>query len=260
MKKTRVLWRLVAVLTLIRDICSLRRSRAAEARVTAGASCHVEQTNYMGWQAQQVSNPWVKLIFVPQNGGRLMQVIFDGPSVSVCESPLCWETLFPLQQANGLTMAATNCGVLRGKPGRAALAGNSDLLDDGPFEFQVLSQGQRLRNFLDGASRPQTGFAVYEKRGSRRGLAAHQLSRSDKERERASDRMVRAIGLSVQYGRRKDSSRHNQNFWAFSRTNSSSSYLNRYHVKFGPARIQRRRCGKTGSLPCIMFPRSRVVA
>jgi len=32
----------------------------------------------MGWQAQQVSNPWVKLIFVPQNGGRLMQVIFDG--------------------------------------------------------------------------------------------------------------------------------------------------------------------------------------
>jgi len=31
----------------------------------------------------------------------------------------------------------------------------------------------------------------------------------------------------------KDSSRHNQNFWAFSRTNSSSSYLNRYHVKFG---------------------------
>jgi hypothetical protein len=25
----------------------------------------------------QVSNPWVKLIFVPQNGGRLMQVVFD---------------------------------------------------------------------------------------------------------------------------------------------------------------------------------------
>src|SRR5437879_13840220 len=32
----------------------------------------------MGWEAQQVSNPLVKLIFVPQNGGRLMQVIFDG--------------------------------------------------------------------------------------------------------------------------------------------------------------------------------------
>src|ERR1700716_1869968 len=30
------------------------------------------------WQSQQVSNAWVKLIFVPQNGGRLMQVIFDG--------------------------------------------------------------------------------------------------------------------------------------------------------------------------------------
>jgi len=31
----------------------------------------------MGWQAQQVSNAWIKLIFVPQNGGRLMQVVFD---------------------------------------------------------------------------------------------------------------------------------------------------------------------------------------
>jgi len=26
--------------------------------VTAAASCRVEQTNYMGWEAQQVSNPW----------------------------------------------------------------------------------------------------------------------------------------------------------------------------------------------------------
>jgi hypothetical protein len=33
----------------------------------------------------------------------------------------------------------------------------------------------------------------------------------------------------------RDATRHNQNFWAFSRTNASSSYLNRYHVKFGPA-------------------------
>ena len=36
-------------------------------------------------------------------------------------------------------------------------------------------------------------------------------------------------------GDAKDSSRHNRNFWAFSRMNPSSSYLNRYHVKFGPA-------------------------
>jgi len=30
-----------------------------------------ETINYEGRQAQPGSNPWVKLIFVPQNGGRL---------------------------------------------------------------------------------------------------------------------------------------------------------------------------------------------
>src|SRR5579864_893094 len=41
-------------------------------------TCEIETVNYKGWQAQQLSNTWVKLIVVPQNGGRLMQVIFAG--------------------------------------------------------------------------------------------------------------------------------------------------------------------------------------
>src|ERR1700719_4480768 len=78
MKKTKVLWCLAAVLSLYPatfahfSVLAQQKPEAA-----AAASCHVEQTNYMGRQVQQVSNPWVKLIFVPQNGGRLMQVVFD---------------------------------------------------------------------------------------------------------------------------------------------------------------------------------------
>ena len=49
----------------------------AHAQQPPAATCKVETIDYKGWQAQQVSNPWVKLIFVPQNGGRLMQVVFD---------------------------------------------------------------------------------------------------------------------------------------------------------------------------------------
>ena len=41
-------------------------------------SCRVEAKNYKGWSAQELSNRWLKLIVVPQNGGRLMQVIFAG--------------------------------------------------------------------------------------------------------------------------------------------------------------------------------------
>src|SRR5579863_10637601 len=46
----------------------------------SSSSCRIEATNYKGWSAQQLSNRWVKLEVVPQNGGRLMQVIFAGHS------------------------------------------------------------------------------------------------------------------------------------------------------------------------------------
>src|SRR5271155_4111196 len=42
------------------------------------AECRVEAVDYKGWHAQQLSNRWVQLIVVPQNGGRLIQVSFAG--------------------------------------------------------------------------------------------------------------------------------------------------------------------------------------
>ncbi len=78
MKKIMFLRRLAAVLTLYPTTFVHFGVGAQQKPEVAAAACQVEEINYMGWQAQQVSNPWVKLIFVPQNGGRLMQVIFDG--------------------------------------------------------------------------------------------------------------------------------------------------------------------------------------
>src|SRR5438105_4807387 len=40
--------------------------------------CEIEAVDYKGWRAQQLSNRWVQLIIVPQNGGRVMQVTFGG--------------------------------------------------------------------------------------------------------------------------------------------------------------------------------------
>jgi len=40
--------------------------------------CRVEAVDYKGWHAQQISNRWVQLVVVPQNGGRLIQVTFAG--------------------------------------------------------------------------------------------------------------------------------------------------------------------------------------
>ena len=44
----------------------------------AKASCTVQAANYLGWKAEELANPWVKLEIVPQLGGRLMQVTFGG--------------------------------------------------------------------------------------------------------------------------------------------------------------------------------------
>ena len=36
----------------------------------ASPGCHIEAVDFRGWHAQQLSNEWVQLIVVPQNGGR----------------------------------------------------------------------------------------------------------------------------------------------------------------------------------------------
>ena len=49
-----------------------------QCRAVATPGCQVQATNYLGWKAEEISNPWVKLEIVPQIGGRLIQVTFGG--------------------------------------------------------------------------------------------------------------------------------------------------------------------------------------
>ncbi|MGA8528152.1 MAG: hypothetical protein WB622_00455, partial [Acidobacteriaceae bacterium] len=59
-------------------LLSLSMGASPQAQSHAGESCTVRPTTFDGWQAQEMANSWVRLIFVPQLGGRLMQVIFNG--------------------------------------------------------------------------------------------------------------------------------------------------------------------------------------
>src|SRR5271170_7321335 len=70
---------LVALLVCWLNLNILSAQAKAESTQPA-SSCTIEATNYKGWSAQQISNHWLQLIIVPQNGGRLMQVIFAGHS------------------------------------------------------------------------------------------------------------------------------------------------------------------------------------
>ena len=77
MKNSQLVLRLAASLILCLVAAGYFNAAAQQKPGAPAGGCHIEPVNYKGWQAQQISNPWVKLIFVPQNGGRLMQVIFN---------------------------------------------------------------------------------------------------------------------------------------------------------------------------------------
>ncbi|PYV61270.1 MAG: hypothetical protein DMG95_12590 [Acidobacteria bacterium] len=125
---TRLLTRafLVSYITL-----NLIHAQASDAPNVA-TGCRIEAVNYEGWSAQQMSNRWVQLIIVPQNGGRFMQVTFAGHAFLFVNpkyagkymppAPDKWfnyggDKLWPLPEGNN---------------DEQHWAGASDVLDDGP--------------------------------------------------------------------------------------------------------------------------------
>jgi hypothetical protein len=236
MTKTKILWRLAAVLTLYPAAFVHFGLYAQQKTDVPGAvGCRVEPINYMGWQAQQASNPWVKLIFVPQNGGRLMQVIFDGHSYLFVNSRYAGKHL-PPSNSEWFNYGGDKIWVLpEGNEDEQHWAGNSDILDDGPFELQTLSQGQRCEISLTGPADPQTGLQFT--RTVTLGTDSPRINFHAVIKNASGHPIEWSVQSVSQYNTAdaKDAMRHNQNFWGFTKTNSSSSYLNRYHVRFGPA-------------------------
>src|ERR1700678_4834625 len=97
--------RWVTVLLFLLGAIGLTLSAAparSQANPPKSADCRVEAVDYKGWHAQQLSNRWVQLIVVPQNGGRLMQVRFAGHPSLFGNPPLAG-TNFPPSSGQGFT-------------------------------------------------------------------------------------------------------------------------------------------------------------
>src|SRR3984893_3288269 len=166
----------------------------------ASPSCRIEAADYKGWQAQQLSNRWLQLIWAAEHGGRLMQVIFAGhPYLFV--NPKYEGKYLPPASGQWFNYGGDKLWLLlEGNNDEQHWAGGSDLLDDGPYSFRKVSEGQQCEIELKGPADPQTGI-----------------------------QFLRTIRLDA------DSPRINHDFWTFAPVNPASSYLNRYHVRFGPA-------------------------
>ncbi len=123
-------------------------------------SCRIEAVNYKGWSAEQISNRWLKLIVVPQNGGRLMQVIFgDHPYLFV--NPKYEGKYLAPDPSQWFNYGGDKLWLLpEGNDDEQHWVGNSDLLDDGPYTFRKVSEGQECEIELTGPADPQTGIQI----------------------------------------------------------------------------------------------------
>jgi hypothetical protein len=203
----------------------------------AGQLCRVEPVNYKGWDAQQLSNRWLQLVIVPQNGGRLMQVTFDGHTY-LFNNPKLAGKYFPPTAGKWFNYGGDKLWLLpEGDNDEQHWVGGSDVIDDAPFSFRKLSEGNQCEIELTGPADPQTGIQFQR---------TVQLD-ADSPRIQFHAIMKNVTGHVLEWSMQSvsqydtsdrsapEQTRVNRNFWTFTPANPSSSYLNRYHVRFGQA-------------------------
>jgi len=230
----RILLAIVAINFLFPTVPATAQS-SAQASSTASSRCHVEAVDYKGWQAQQVSNQWVQVIVVPQNGGRLMQVRFNGHSYLFVNPKLAGKYM-PPSQDHWYNYGGDKLWLLpEGDDDEQHWRGNSDILDDGHFSFRNLSDELGCGLELTGLPDSQTG--VQFTRSIRLDHDSPRIAFLASMRN-VSGHMVEWSVQSVSQYDTADSNnpaRPNHDFWGFTAANRASAYLNRYHVRFGPA-------------------------
>jgi hypothetical protein len=209
--------------------------KRSESQRPANSPCHVEPADYKGWHAQRLFNRWVELIVLPQNGGRLMQVTFAGHSYLFVNRKYEGKYL-PPSQSRWFNYGGDKLWLLpEGNDDEQHWVGNSDLLDDGPYAFRKVSEGEHCELELTGPEDPRTGIQF------------QRTIRIDADSPRIHFRatMKNTSGHTVEWSMQSVSqydaaatgspSKMNGDFRTFAPANPASSYLNRYHVRFGPA-------------------------
>lgn len=207
----------------------------SELHPPANSPCRVEPADYKGWHAQRMSNRWVQLIVLPQNGGRLIQVIFAGhPYLFV--NPEYEGKYLPPSQSQWFNYGGDKLWLLpEGNDDEQHWVGNSDLLDDGPYTFRKVSEGEECEIELTGPTDPRTGIQF------QRTIRLDTDSPRIRFRATMKNTTGHAVEWSMQSVSQYDTSapaapaQINRDFHTFAPANPASSYLNRYHVRFGPA-------------------------
>ncbi|HZT69033.1 MAG TPA: hypothetical protein VFC10_04705 [Terriglobia bacterium] len=203
-------------------------------------TCTVKPVDFHGWKAEQVANPWTTLTIVPQLGGRLMQASFGGhPYLFV--NPQYYGKYFPPSQAVSPNRWF-NYGGDKDWPLPEGVedeehwaSARSDILDDGEYSLEVLSQGKDCAVQLTGPPDPRTGLQYSRVIGL--GASSPRITFHAVMKNVTGHPIEWSIQSVSQYDTAdpRNPSDYNHNFWAFTPVNPNSAYLEKYHVRSGPS-------------------------
>ena len=202
----------------------------------SASGCQVRATNYLGWKAEELSNPWLKLEIVPQIGGRLIQVTFGGHDFLYVNPSVQGKVVSP--ETTGFE--DRNYGgdkiwpMPEGNQDEEHWSGGGNL-DGAPFTLQVLSTGPTCAVRLTGPVDPEIGQRYI--RDISIGpdtpvISFHVVMQNMSGYPRTwSEQTITEYPTSRPPGSNND----NTKFWGFTEVNPTSVYLNGYHVRTGPA-------------------------
>jgi hypothetical protein len=202
------------------------------------ASCKIQPANFEGWKAQQISNQWVTVTIVPQLGGRVMQVTFGNHPYLFVNSQLKGKYFPPWQGAEKGKWFNYGGDKVWPLPEGSQDAQHwpgpiSDVLDDGDYDFKVISQDAVCAVRLEGPPDPRTGLQYSREiglGGDSPEISFHAVMKN------ATDHPIRWSMQSVtQYDTASANTpnTYNRDFWAFTPKNPNSAYDDGYRIRLG---------------------------
>ncbi len=193
-------------------------------------TCSVKPIDFDGWKAQELSNDWVKLVFVPQLGGRLMQVTFAGHAYLFVNPQFKGKYIPPPADPKGqwfnyggdkLWPMPEGDEDANHWPGPIA-----DQLDDGEYSFEPHGLSPQLcRVQMVSPHDPRTGLQYTREIGiSGNSPEIHFAATMTNISDRPIQWSVQSVSQYNLYDA-QDPKAFNKNFWAFAPVNPNSAYF-----------------------------------
>lgn len=207
------------------------------AQSTQTSRCALRQIIFHGWRAEQLYNHWLSLTFVPQLGGRLMQVEFNGHSYLFVNPAFAGQYIPPSRAAGKwINYGGDKIWPMpEGSRDENHWVLESGTLDDAPYRFQLLEQGKTCNVELTGPPDQVTGLQysrIISIDASSPVIHFHAVMHNH-----TAHTLHWSVQSVSQYNLADatDPQRMNRSFYAYTPVNPSSAYLEKYHVRSGLA-------------------------